>query len=76
MLADPYSVAWIDPLNYGKALTTDLDGMVTMPALVPGARYRVAALWNGWWMIQRPFTVQPGETTTLPDLRLRDWRLK
>jgi RNA polymerase sigma factor (sigma-70 family) len=76
LLADPYSATWVDPLNYGKPLTTDEDGKVTLPALVPGVRYRVAARWGGFWMIQRPFAVRAGESLTLPDLRLRDFRFK
>jgi RNA polymerase sigma factor (sigma-70 family) len=76
MLADPYAVAWVDPLNYAEAPTTDAAGMATLPALVPGVRYRVAICWRGTWTILPPFSVQAGQTRVLPDLRLRDSRLK
>ena len=70
-LADPYAASWIDTINYGEDLETDEEGWATLPALVHGARYRVAACWDGRWTCTKPFDVRAGETVTLADLNLR-----
>jgi RNA polymerase sigma factor (sigma-70 family) len=53
-----------DPLHYGKGPQTDADGRVTLPALIPGATYRLT-LEQGK---ARDFTIRAGQTLTLPDL--------
>jgi hypothetical protein len=71
-LADPYLASWVDPLNYLHGPVTDDDGRATLPALVPGARYRVLARHGRAWRASaESFTVRPGETLILPDLRWR-----
>jgi RNA polymerase sigma factor (sigma-70 family) len=37
--ADPHPVEWFDPVNYPDRPVTGADGTVTLPALIPGARY-------------------------------------
>jgi hypothetical protein len=39
-----YARIWLghaDPLHYGKGFVTDAKGNITMPALIPGATYRI-----------------------------------
>jgi hypothetical protein len=56
----------VDPQHYGKGPHTDAEGRVTLPALIPGARYRVTT-GDGK---DRDFTIQPGQTLVLPDLTI------
>jgi RNA polymerase sigma factor (sigma-70 family) len=53
-----------DPAHYAAGPATDAEGRVTLPALIPGATYRIS-LGDGK---ARDFTVRAGQTVTLPDL--------
>ncbi|HMC66203.1 MAG TPA: hypothetical protein VKI65_14800 [Gemmataceae bacterium] len=55
----------VDPLHYGEPLVTDAAGRITLPALIPGARYRISE--RGF---EREFTVQSGDTTKLEDIQI------
>jgi hypothetical protein len=59
--------AWLarfDPPHYGDGPGTDAEGRVTLPALIPGARYGITLGDSK----AREFTVRAGQTLTLPDL--------
>jgi hypothetical protein len=53
----------LDPLNHGRGLFADAQGRIVLPALIPGATYRLIA--RG---VNREFTVGPGEAVELGDV--------
>jgi RNA polymerase sigma factor (sigma-70 family) len=63
-LGDALWAAGLDPARYGAGPRTDARGRVTLPALIPGATYRLL-LADGK---ARDFTVRAGETLDLADL--------
>jgi RNA polymerase sigma factor (sigma-70 family) len=60
----------VDPKHYryGRRPLTDTQGRVTMPALVPGAPYRLLDRSDPKDPVRKAFTVQPGETIDLGDI--------
>jgi RNA polymerase sigma factor (sigma-70 family) len=58
-----------DPDHYRDGPRTDTDGRVTLPALIPGVRYRMSHYRDasGAW---GEFEVEPGQKLSLPDVRL------
>ena len=68
LTADADFVSNIDQVNYLPAPTTDKDGRVTFPALIPGANYQLHTYKDGKQIVLKKFTVQPGETIELGDL--------
>ncbi len=58
----------IDPINYAKEPTSDADGRITFPALIPGAIYRIAIRARNARPFRKDLTVKPGETIDLGDL--------
>jgi protocatechuate 3,4-dioxygenase beta subunit len=61
----------VDSINYEKDPTSDTQGQVVFPALIPGASYRVSPSIRANRMSQPPaktFTVKPGETLDLGDV--------
>src|SRR5205823_362618 len=66
-----HDAAWAglaDPRHYVKGPRTDADGRVLLPALVPGALYRLARL-DG---TTRDFRVEAGKGVDLGDVRIQD----
>jgi hypothetical protein len=63
------SAAWFDTTNYLSGPTTDADGIVVLPALVPGLEYSVDFITDAGRVYQsRPFRVAPGQAVRLPDV--------
>jgi hypothetical protein len=61
----------IDPTNYTDGPVSDAQGRVVFPALIPGATYQILDLSNeGVWPVRKEFTVKPGETVELGDVRI------
>ncbi len=62
----------LDPVNYGSDFQSDAQGRLTLPALIPGATYRIEdftpAFGGGDPVIRKEFTVKPGETIDLGDI--------
>ncbi len=62
----------IDPINHAKPPTTDAEGWITLPALIPGASYRIADRTTAGTAegpkLRRDFTVKSGETLDLGDI--------
>ncbi len=73
--ADAGNLTGVDPVNYPNELSPDADGRITLPALIPGATYRVldyTAAIRGQTgpEVRKEFTVKPGETVDLGDIRV------
>jgi hypothetical protein len=69
--ANEGSVAQIDPTHHKMGLFSDERGMLTLPALIPGATYRIydgSAGEAGSPRLRNEFTVRPGETIELGDI--------
>ncbi|MBA4191357.1 MAG: hypothetical protein C0467_25535 [Planctomycetaceae bacterium] len=67
-VADAQPAEWFDAVNYPRRPKTDAKGRVELPALIPGARYLVAVGVGEARVKVGHFTVEPGQTLTLPDV--------
>jgi hypothetical protein len=73
LTADEDVVARFDPIHHQKGPVSDDRGQLTVPALIPGATYRIYDVNAGadpWPRLRREFTVKPGETADLGDILL------
>ncbi len=71
LAADQDFVARCDPIHYPKGLVSDAQGQLALPALIPGATYRIydATIGDGANpQLRKEFTVKPGETLDLGDI--------
>ena len=71
LAADQDFVARFDPIHYRKGLVSDDQGQLSLPALIPGATYRIydSTMDDGANpQIRKEFTVKPGETLELGDI--------
>ncbi len=69
--ADEGFVARFDPVHYPKGLISDDRGMLNLPALIPGATYRIYDGTKGEAgtpRLRKEFTVKSGETLDLGDV--------
>jgi hypothetical protein len=71
--ADEADVSQIDTVNYATELTTDVQGRLMLPVMVPGASYRfidwsVAVRGASGPQVRKEFRVKPGETLDLGDI--------
>ena len=66
--ADVDFVGNIDGTNYRPAPKTDEQGRVTLPALIPGAIYRIDSHKND--KVLKEFSVKPGEQLDLGDIAI------
>ena len=67
--ADQDYLCRIDPINYPDGSTSDTQGYVTFPALIPGATYRIHDMSDvDGGQLRKTFTVKPGETLDLGDV--------
>jgi hypothetical protein len=61
----------IDPINYADGPVSDSQGRVVFPALIPGATYQIQDRSDEVGRQERKeFTVKPGETVDLGDIRI------
>ena len=65
----------VDPVNYPTAPAPDAQGRITLPDLIPGATYRFVDFTTflrgqSGPTIRKEFTVKPGETLDLGDIRI------
>jgi RNA polymerase sigma factor (sigma-70 family) len=63
--AETVSLDAMDPQHYRREMTADAQGRLTLPALIPGATYRIAVRGRA-----TEFTVEAGKTVSLPDIRV------
>ncbi len=73
LAADGAYIPNVDPRHHPNDLTTDADGRVTLPALIPGAPYRIGDwstvnVQDKGYQVRKDFTVKPGETLDLGDI--------
>ena len=67
-----YSVSY-DPLHYATSPLSDAEGWLTLPALIPEARYTLEyADREGVLRFTPEFRVEQGEQLQLPELVIRD----
>jgi hypothetical protein len=66
-LADADLVANIDREHYGQGIRPDPEGRVRLPALIPGAMYRLSTRVDGKPIV-RDFSVKSGETVDLGEI--------
>ncbi len=75
LFADEDSLERVDPSNYTGEPVSDASGRITLPVLIPGATYRfidytTAARGATGPELRKEFTVKPGETVDLGDIRI------
>jgi hypothetical protein len=75
LAADEAALSRIDPGNHANPLVADVQGRITLPALIPGATYRIidrsavaAPDVGDGPQVRREFTVGPGEAIELGDV--------
>ena len=73
--ADHADLNEVDPVNYPSEPTSDPDGRLTLPVLIPGTTYRFIDFTRAdpaqtIPAIRKEFTVKPGETLDLGDIRI------
>ncbi len=75
LAADEAPYANIDRKHYGTDLRADPEGRITLPDLIPGALYRLCDLSvrndaDKGIQVRKEFTVKPGETLDLGEIRI------
>jgi len=74
MAAHQGPIADIDPTNYGNGPASDVQGRIALPALIPGATYRIfdrTTFRNeSGPQFRKEFTVKSGEILELGDIRI------
>ena len=73
LAADAEYMANVDHMNYWNMPSTDAEGRINLPALIPGAQYRILDFstvndQDQGAQIRKDFTVKPGETLDLGDI--------
>jgi hypothetical protein len=74
LFATEYSLPGVDPAHYPMHPASDAEGRLLLPALIPGATYRIFDLTTGapgdarGPTVRKEFTVNPGETLDLGDI--------
>ena len=76
LAADEGYLPQVDPVNYPSDLAPDADGRIALPVLIPGVTYRfidytAAVRGQTGPEIRKEFTVKPGETVDLGDIRIQ-----
>jgi hypothetical protein len=69
-IADAQPVEWFDPVNYPTRPKTNAEGVVELPALIPGARYAISVGSGSNKVVVGRFLIEVGKTVTLPDVIL------
>ena len=72
LIAADENVQPVDRINYPGPLASDAAGRLTLPALIPGAIYRITDRTRSQEpigpQVRKEFTVKPGETLDLGDI--------
>ncbi len=70
--ADNFATTLVDNIDhdrYDEVLSTDGQGQIIFPSLIPGATYRVMAGERGWVM-KKEFVAQAGKTVELSEITI------
>jgi protocatechuate 3,4-dioxygenase beta subunit len=74
LFADGGILSNVDPINHANPLVSDAEGRVEIPVLIPGATYRLidrtAVRAPGDAQVRKEFSVKPGATLDLGDIRI------
>jgi RNA polymerase sigma factor (sigma-70 family) len=70
LLADATSLTSFDRHNYWQRLQTDAKGLITFPALIPGATYRVMRQKGEYPELHKDFTAESGKAIDLGDVSI------
>ncbi len=75
VVADEAALPIVDPVNYPAAPAPDAGGHIRLPALIPGVTYRIVDRTEAnrgpeGPPIRKEFTVAPGQTVDLGDIRI------
>jgi hypothetical protein len=73
--ADAASLPSVDRIHYSKSPFTDSEGRITLPALIPGALYRISDRStvndrDKGVQVRKDFTVKPGEMLELGEIMI------
>jgi hypothetical protein len=68
LAADADYLANIDRTNHWHSAKSDEQGQLTLPALIPGASYRITAARGGRLQVVKEFQVKASETLDLGDI--------
>jgi hypothetical protein len=67
LCSDTVMISNMDRATYGDVATGE-DGRLTLPALIPGATYRVSTFRDGGYHVVKEFTAHGGESLDLGDI--------
>lgn len=70
LLADEDFVSNIDRVNYRPTRTTDKNGRIAYPVLIPGARYRFIAFDDGIARVAKEFVAASGENYDMGEIEI------
>ncbi len=68
LTADADFIANVDRVNHAGRDKSDREGRLTVPALIPGATYRVVVMRNKAWSMGKELVAKAGETIDLGDI--------
>src|SRR5262249_23488713 len=68
LTADADYIINIDRVNHTMRDKSDREGRLTVPALIPGATYRVVVMRNKAWSLGKELVAKSGETIDLGDI--------
>jgi RNA polymerase sigma factor (sigma-70 family) len=71
LIADGGMLANIDRVNYWRGPVTDAQGRCTLPALIPGATYRLVEYDGDGYAEKKAFSVEAGKTLDLGDVTIK-----
>jgi hypothetical protein len=68
LAADADFLANVDRLNHGNYPKSDAEGRFELPALIPGATYRLVGYRDGEFSVARDFVGEAAKTIDLGDI--------
>lgn len=73
LAADAAAVVNIDRLNHWDGPPTDSEGRLTLPALIPGATYRIVDTSDRDDIVKKEFKAEAGKKLDLGDIVFKKW---
>jgi hypothetical protein len=71
MVADEDFISNIDRVNYRPSRTTNTNGEIAFPVLIPGARYRFVSFVKGNARVSKEFIAKSGETYEMGEIEVQ-----